>query len=126
MKLINKILCASLIAMPLIANAGHLKITNDSKYDLSFKVDNICSDAFGNVNSKTIKIVSEAAFKKACVVNPNFCVLTVYNKANCKGKNFIGLGFDTETGMSSFIPGSNFVPMTTSISAFDISFKSPV
>ena len=127
MKTINKIISTSLIAIPLIANAGDLKITNDTNFDLSFKINKLCSDGFGNVNSQTIKIVSESTLKKACAFNPKFCALTVYNKANCGGKDFAKLGLDTRDGVIYIrVGGNDSVPVSVSASAFDLIFKSPV
>lgn len=105
MKLTNVILCASLATLPLLAHAGDLKIANRTKFDLSFKINNICSDRFGNVSTDTIKIVVEKDFNKECGYNPKFCRTIVYGKPNCKGENIAGIGFDTSHGVI-YISGS--------------------
>lgn len=103
MKLINVIACATLSAIPLLANASDLKISNGTKSDLSFSINNICSDkfdGFGVIPAETIKMISEKGFNEECNYNPQQCIANVYNRAACKGDKIAEIGFDTSQGVT--------------------------
>ena len=119
MKLINMIICASLAATPLLTNAGDLKISNNSKYDLSFEINHVCANAFGVIPTGTIKVIREKDFNKACEYMPKYCVTNVYSKANCEGSPIAQIGFDTTYGVS-YLSGSTSTPLTLSGNGFNL------
>lgn len=86
----NKIKCK-------FASADDLKVSNDSKYHLSFSVNNVCSEEFGVVKNHSVKVISDKNFKKACAYDPNHCVVKVYNAASCTGKQIGTVVFDASS-----------------------------
>lgn len=125
MKLYKKIILTCLLAAPLVANASDLKIANQTKFNLSFKFNNTCSDAFGVIKSNTIKIISEKDFNNACEDYMRSCFATVYNQANCKGKVVAGIGFNKEYGVS-YISGRFKKPINITGNGFNLIFSSPI
>ena len=125
MKLFNILICVSVMSMPLLAHADNLKVANRTNNDLSFKINNTCSDRFGVIPADTIKVISEKTFNKECEYNSSYCVAIVYKKANCKGENFAEVGFDTSYGV-------NYVSNKTSDSVnvigngFNLIFSAPL
>jgi len=104
MKLVKMFLYTALItAMPLAAHAGDLKIANNTKTALSFKINHVCSDkfdGFGIIPPATIKFVAEKDFNKECEYNATHCVAYVYTGNNCQGKNVAEVGFDISYGVN--------------------------
>ena len=100
MKLLNTILCTSLIAMPLSSHANGLKVVNTTKMDLSFKINNTCSESFGVVPSDTTKVISKKELNRVCEYNNNNCVAQIYSKAKCIDQSFAEIHFDTSYGVS--------------------------
>jgi hypothetical protein len=89
---------SSFLGHSALANAKDLKMSNDSKYQLSFSINNVCSEEFGVLESHSINVIPEKEFAKACAYNPTHCFSKVYNQPNCTGKHFANLGFDTSSG----------------------------
>ncbi len=86
----------------LASGADDLIISNGSKNDLSFKIQTnhyVCSEEFGVVNGHSIKVISEANFKKACAHNPSQCVVEVYDTASCTGTQIANLTFNIKYGV---------------------------
>ncbi len=126
MKLGNIILCVSLVAVPFIADASDLKIANRTKFDLSFKVNNICSNGFGVIPADTIKMIAEKDFNKACESNSPICHAVVYSAPNCTGENVGGVGFDRNDGVS-YISGPTSNQKVSIIgNGFNLIFMSPI
>lgn len=125
MKLVNMIVSASLIVLPLLANADDLKIANNTNYDLSFRINNVCSNGFGIVPVHTIKVIPEKDFNKECEYNPKSCFATVYSRTNCTGKNIAEIGFDTSYGVS-YVRGTTLDPLSITASGFNLIFTSPL
>jgi hypothetical protein len=103
------------------ANADDLKVSNDSKYNLSFSVNNVCSKDFGVVDNHSVKVISDANFKKACAYNSSNCEAKVYNAASCTGKQVAAIVFDTSYGVQGLYPTG----ITTKGNGFNLFFEGP-
>ncbi len=95
---------ASFLGLSTSVSADDLKISNDSKYDLSFSINNICSEEFGVIENRSVKLIPEASLKRACVYNSNKCETKVYNSAFCSGKQIGTVEFDTNYGVVGLYP----------------------
>ena len=126
MKLSKAILCGMLISVPILANAGDLKIANRTKFDLSFKVNNICSDKFGLVLSDTIKVIAEKDFKHECEANPKVCRTIVYKRPNCEGGSIGEVGFDTNYGVSYISGSTSGEKISITGNGFNLIFSAPL
>jgi hypothetical protein len=103
------------------ANADDLKVSNASKYDLSFSVNNVCSEEFGVVDNHSVKAISDTNFKKACAYDSNNCVAKVYNATSCTGKQIGTVVFDTNYGVQGLHPTG----ITMKGSGFNLFFEGP-
>lgn len=112
---------SSLVGISTFASAGDLKISNDSKYDLSFSINNTCSEDFGIIDSQSIKVIPEANFNKACSYNSSRCETTVYNSAYCSGKQIGTVVFDTKYGVQGLYPNE----FTFKGNGFNLFFEGP-
>lgn len=109
------------LGLSTFASAKDLKISNDSKYDLSFSINNICSEQFGIVENHSVKVISEANFKKACAYDPNQCEVQVYNAASCAGKKVAAVVFDANNG----VIGLYSMEIITKANGFNLFFEGP-
>lgn len=80
------LIAAGLLVISTLANADNMKFGNNSKYDLSFSINHVCSKEIGDIPKQTIKIIREAKFAEACKYNPNQCVIEIYKDVGCAGK----------------------------------------
>lgn len=126
MKLGKMMLCVSLIAVPFIADAGNLTIVNRTKFDLSFKVNNICSDDFGMIPANKMKIIAEKDFNKACESNPSICSAIVYSAPNCNGENVGEVGFNISNGVSYISGQTSRQKISILGEGFNLIFMSPI
>lgn len=124
MKLITIVLGASLITMPLLAQASDLIIANASKFTLSFQINNICSTKFGNIPTDTIKTISAKDFNEECKYNSKICVTNVYSKPNCDGFKVAEIGFDRNYGVS-YLSASTSGVIDVHGNGFNLFFISP-
>ncbi len=118
-----------LCSVATLAKASDLKINNNSKYTLSFSVNNVCSNEFGVVEKFSLQIIPEARFNKICKYNPNHCEVGVYTQEKCAGKQVIGLILNTTLGVQSLIVrplivGENEI-LTGSFDGFNLLFMGP-
>ena len=111
----------SLLGLSTLASADDLKISNDSKYDLSFSINNSCSKEFADVDNHSVKVISEANFKKACAYNSTDCRVKVYDAAACTGKQVATVVFDTSYGVQGLYPSG----ITTKGNGFNLFFEGP-
>lgn len=109
---------SALLGLSMAASADDLKLSNDSKYDLSFSINNICSQEFGVLDAHSVKIIPEASFKKVCESN---CDIKVYNSASCAGKQIAMVEFDTKSGVTSLHP----IEFTVKSNGFNLFFEGP-
>lgn len=112
---------SSLLTMPVLVNAGDLKISNDSKYDLSFSINNTCSEEFGVVSNRTMKVIPERSFNKACEYNQGNCETKVYNATACSGKQVAVVVFNTHYGVQGLYP----TDIITKGNGFNLFFEGP-
>lgn len=94
-----------LCGLTTLANAEDLKFANNTKYNLSFSIRNVCSTELGNIDKRTIKIIAEDRFNEACKHNPNQCVVAIYNNAGCTGAMVAYMVFDKKSLSSASIQG---------------------
>lgn len=91
----NKIVGVFLLCgLSSLANAEDLKFANNTKYNLSFSIRNVCSTELGNIDKRTIKIINENLFDEACKHNPSQCLVDVYNNVGCTGAMVGNIIFD--------------------------------
>lgn len=95
----SSLACASLLGVSLSANADNLNVSNATKYDLSFAIQDSCSQEFGTVKSRTMKVIPDADFNKACSYKPEACEAKVYDRANCTGEQIATIEFNTKFGV---------------------------
>ena len=112
---------SSFFGFSTFANADNLKISNGSKYDLSFSINNTCSKKFGVVDNRTVKVISEANFNKACAYNASSCEAKVYNAPSCMGKQIATVVFDTKYGVQGLYPRD----ITMKGNGFNLFFEGP-
>lgn len=93
-KICSFLITASLVGVSTMANADDLKFGNNTKYNLSFSTNGICSQALGNIERHTIKIINQTSFEETCKYSPNQCVIDVYKKSGCAGKAIANMVFD--------------------------------
>ena|SRR6185312_1699753 len=96
---VNKIIGLLLITTSLygastIANANDLKFGNNSKYNISFSINNVCSKELGGIEQHTIKTIDQSTFDEVCKYSPHQCAIDVYTKENCTGKSVANMVFD--------------------------------
>src|SRR5688572_25034484 len=104
-KIISALLIGSaFLGFSILANADDLKVSNDSKYDLSFSINNTCSEEFGTLDNHSVKVIPDESFKNACAYNSSNCVVKVYNEASCSGKQIATVAFDTSYGVRELRP----------------------
>ena len=96
-------LCASLAIAPVLSFAGDLRISNDSNYNFSLKINNACASKFGTLSRKTTKIIPERDFNQECQYNPAHCIARVYDSPECKGEVIADITFDTRIGVVAVI-----------------------
>lgn len=96
----KQILLISTIVFSTIANADNLKLSNETKYNLSFSTNGVCSQTLGDLKKYTVKIINQTSFEDTCQYNPKQCVIEVYNKLDCAGKTVANMVFD-ETNIIS-------------------------
>ncbi|MHB1949470.1 MAG: hypothetical protein ACYCQI_15335 [Gammaproteobacteria bacterium] len=102
------LITASLIGASTIANADDLKFGNDTKYNLSFSTNGVCSQALGDIEKHTIKIINQTSFEETCKYNPNQCVIDVYKESGCSGKAIANMIFD-KTNIISIATGGDIM-----------------
>lgn len=86
-------------AMPFLANADDLKITNNVNADLSFQVNNVCSNIF-KISPNQTKVISEKDFSKACEANSRECQAIAFLGENCKSNfNFAFITMNPHDGI---------------------------
>ena len=112
-----------LLGCAIIANAEDLKVSNNSKYDFSFSINNACSRDLGVVGSRTIKIIPEENLNQACAYNLNHCEIMMYKNASCKGKSIVKIVLDTKLGMQSVRTSSKGV--SAGVSMFNLFLTGP-
>jgi hypothetical protein len=111
-----------LIGFSTFANAGDLKISNDSKYELSFGINKVCSTEFGTVDAASITVIPAASLAKACAYNLTSCETKVYDAPSCSGKQVATIIFDTTGwGVESIIPSG----ITVKGNGFNLFFEGP-
>lgn len=121
-KFISMLLIGSgFLGFSTLASADDLKVSNDSKYDLSFSVNNVCSEEFGVVDNHSVKVISDENFKKVCAYDSNNCVAKVYNGVSCTGKQIGTVAFDTGYGVQGLYPTG----ITIKGSGFNLFFEGP-
>lgn len=121
-KIVSLLLFGSgLLGFSTLASADDLKISNNSKYDLSFSINDFCSKEFAGVDNHSVKVISEESFKKACTYNPSDCRAKVYNAAACEGKQIATVVFDTSYGIQGLYPTG----IITKGSGFNLFFEGP-
>lgn len=94
------LITAGLLGISTHANADNMKFGNNTKYDLSFSINHVCSKEIGDIPKQTIKIIREAKFAEACQYNPNQCVIEVYKGFGCTGKWTANMIFEKTTIMA--------------------------
>lgn len=82
----NAMILAASGFMATSAFADDFNVANQTKYDLSFQVNGTCSQAFGKVDSYTIKNIAESIFINACKSNTEPCEVKVYGVNLCQGE----------------------------------------
>lgn len=103
--------------------ATAMKISNSSKNELSFSIDNICSDEW-RVNPHSVKVISQKRFNSACQANPTHCETEVYSTANCSGGSIVTLIFNvTGWGVMNIIPHTDSYHIGAS--GFNLFFNGP-
>lgn len=121
-KFISMLLISSgFLGLSTYASADDLKISNDSRYNLSFSVNNLCSEDFGVVDSHSVKVVSHTNFNQACAYAPTNCVTKVFSKTACTGEQLATVVFDYRYGVQSLTPTG----ITTKGSGFTLFFEGP-
>lgn len=63
-------------------------IANSSTYDLSFKINGICSSVFGTRHARTETTLHSTAINKECEPNENGCNIIVFSQPDCTGIGF--------------------------------------
>ena len=122
MNVIQKFALAALLTMPLLGNAADLNISNETDFDLTFRINHVCSDAFGISPMHDIKIISEANLKNGCAANPSHCIATVYDHANCAGKKLGDFNIDVDHGMNATHSNAPVTPVDISGYGFNLVF----
>ena len=121
-KIISMLLIgSSFLGLSTFASADDLKVSNDSKYDLSFSINNTCSKEFGVADNRSVKVISEANFNKACAYNSSSCEAKVYNAPSCMGKQVATVVFDTSYGVQGLYP----IEITIKGNGFNLFFEGP-
>lgn len=117
------VMSVSLFLAPMLANAGDFKITNHTKQELSFSINDTCSDTFGSVKANDIEIVYEEQLLQACTSDPSNCEVKVHDAANCKGDEVGMILFDIKSGITKINPEGLY---SIEGNGFYLTFRSPV
>ena len=115
MKKFGIILAAALIALPCLAVAKDLTVSNNTKGEISVKVNRHCSNEFGVIAPTTSKTVAEEALKNLCGKNQMFCQAKVYKSKNCSGKQIADFQFDVKDGLHGYFHASENYTVTVSL-----------
>ncbi len=103
-KLISAVLSASLLSVPMIANAT-LSITNNTNFDSTSIINNTCSTALGNKKGVTKRhssnTVPDSAILLICGRTPDNCVADLRMTADCTGDSIATLVFSITSGITS-------------------------
>ena len=122
--IISVLLGTGLLSVSMFANAGSLTIDNQSTTNLSFQVEHSCSAAFGNINGKTSKVISEKNLQNACNSHTDtteHCHVKVYDKPNCTGTHVESIELSTKDGIFLLEGGhSNGKDLAFIASAFNL------
>lgn len=81
-----------------------MKISNSSKNNLSFGVDNRCSEEIGVINAHAVKVISRERINKLCQQNQSHCVMQAYSTNDCTGASIATLVLDMNRGVISIVP----------------------
>jgi len=102
--------------------AADMKVSNFSKNDLSFSINNNCAySEIGIISERGIKVIPRKNINDACQVNPTHCKAQVYPTINCSGSSIVTLTFDvTGQGVISIVPHTDTYHVEAS--GFNISF----
>ena len=105
-------------------NAVNMKISNSSKNNLTFSIENVCSEEIGVVNAHSVKVVPRKRINNACRTNPTNCETQVYDTADCSGNSIATIIFDvTDLGAKAVIPHTNSYHI--GISGFNLFIEGP-
>jgi hypothetical protein len=99
LKLSTFILGTSLLLTPLLAAAHDFTIDNNTKQDITFKIDHVCSHEIGIINPFKATIVPDKNLKRACANNLQACVAEAYHSSNCTGKQLGAVVLDIDNGV---------------------------
>lgn len=114
---------ACILAIPLQAQAHHLAISNNTPNQLSFSVNNTCSEDFGTVSAYDIKTISEETLNRVCANYASTCEIIGYDEKNCSGKPLGGLRYLSEHSFDVFSGGGKISVTATESSLF---YNSPI
>lgn len=118
---INKIRMFTILAASSFMATSALadfNISNQTKYDLSFQVNGICSQQFGKVYSWSIKNISEKTFMDACKLNAAPCEIKVYGIDSCQGEALLMVEYHvSDKNVSLYQYSSN---ISTGVSGYNL------
>lgn len=78
-KLISALLVTTILyCTSTLANAENVTLSNQSKYALSFNMNNDPTKVTGFISAGSSKTIDEASFKESCVDQNNHCELEIF------------------------------------------------
>jgi len=122
--IVNLVVIASLSLMPLLANAHPLSIVNHTDSQISFTVDNNCSEEIGTVKVVGVKNISEDTLNKLCLNYSQPCAIIAHNGDHCSGKSLGGMTYNSEHEF--VIKGSPNSDVSISATEDRIVYTSPI
>lgn len=102
------ILFLSILILSMQANADYA-VYNNTKTDISFVINQACSQEFGTIQPRDHRILSHHQFFMACEKTPHDCIAQIVRGANCDGKFAATVMFDTDFGLKRILNSGVYV-----------------
>lgn len=101
-----------------------LKVSNSSKSNLFFKINNICYRDNIKINHHSIEIIPREKINNSCQASPTRCRVDIYLDKSCRNNLIVTLTIDTtRQGIISVIPYyDDYIP---GASGFNLFIKGP-
>jgi hypothetical protein len=92
----KSIIVASLLTMPLLANAHPLKISNELDSPLTFTVNEQFAEEIGTIDAHAAKEISEETLNKLCLDFTQPCTITAYSGTQSMGERIADMKYNSE------------------------------
>lgn len=92
---------AIFLMLPAIGYADNFTIENHTKHNLTFKVNDVCSNEIGVINSHTSRNTPEVIMKQLCKDNASNCQAKIFRSNDCSSRYLATVGFNLVSGIVS-------------------------